>query len=40
MTILRSEAYVLGRIPFKESSLIVGIFTRSGGVVRAVADES
>ncbi len=37
MTILRSEAYVLGRIPFKESSLIVGIFTRSGGVVRAVA---
>ena len=37
MAILRSEAFVLGRTPFKESSLIVGIFTRSDGVVRAVA---
>jgi DNA repair protein RecO (recombination protein O) len=40
MTILRSEAFVLGRTPFKESSLIVGIFTRSDGVIRAVARGS
>ena len=33
----RSEAHVLGRIPYSETSWIVTLFTRSEGCVRAVA---